>query len=158
MSTIADYTGRKSDAAILRPRYSATNGLDTVSDLSMGQAGGAICTGIQKTVQKWLVIFLTQRGSVRYRPLRGTDFPSAIVNGSVRTDADLVTAFSIAADQVTEQLAAESLPTDPLDEQFVSATLISASVVGNGTATLSVKITTAAGQARTVVFPVGVGP
>lgn len=157
MSTVADYAGRTSDAAILRPRYTATNGLSTISDLSMGQDGGAMCTGVQKVAQKWLVIFLTQRGSVRYRPLRGTDFPAAIVNGSIRTDADLVTAFSIAADQVAEQMAADALPTDPLDEQFVSATLVSASVPGNGTATLSVKITTAAGAARTVVFPVGVG-
>lgn len=158
MSTLADYNGRTVDAAILRPRSPATDGVDVVSDLSMGQDGGAVCTGVQKLAQKWLVILLTQQGSVPRRPTRGTSFPAAIVNGTIRTDADLATAFLIASDQVAEQLAADVTINTPTDEQLDSATLLSASITLGGAAVLRVYLLSKAGTSRNVVFPIGVSP
>lgn len=159
MSTqVFDYVGRRVDVAVLRPVNQAVP-TRTESILSLGAVGGAVCAGIQKLAQKWMVLFLTSRGSVRYFPDKGSSFPDSIANGRVRTDPELAALFAVAADEVAEQIAATETDEDPADERLASVDLLGATVNrSNLEVKLSVQINSQAGTSRQVLFPITVVP
>lgn len=153
-STIQDYAGRLFDVAVLRPGPLASTEAGDVSQLSMGADYGAACAGVQKLVQNWLILFLTQKGSNRFFPERGSSFPGAMVSGRIQTNLDLTTVFAMAADEVAEQLAAENQNTAFTDEQYASVELISAVIESYQKIKLRVRINSVAGVSRTVLFPI----
>ena len=114
---------------------------------------GALTTGIQKLAQRFLIELLTEKGSLDYLPNRGTFFITQLRAGIIHTSQELFSAFSAAELELRNNLRLEdNAATDPLDEQYGSATLLSASLSGD-TATLSIEVTSAAGTSRKVIYP-----
>lgn len=117
-----------------------------------GQSGSVI-TGIEKLVQRFLIELLTEQGSLAYLPTRGTLFITQARSGILHTSQDLFAAFGTAEVQVNINLRAEdNVEVDPPDEQYQSASLLSANLVGDQ-ANLTIRVNSAAGTSRQVIYP-----
>jgi len=124
----------------------------TQSLVQDGQSG-ALITGIEKLVQRFLLELLTEQGSLDYQPTRGTFFMTSLRHGIVLTSGDLFSEFSAAELDVKENLKLEEdFLTDPEDERYAGAVLVSASLFGD-TATLNIQVSSMAGESRTVIYP-----
>lgn len=154
-ASISAYAGRTVD--MLAFDDAKASGEARLSQLLVQpQQSGALTTGIQKLVQRFLVELLTEKGSLEYLPDRGTFFITQIRAGVIRTSQELFVAFSSAELELRNNLRLEdNTTTDPTDEQYSSATLLSASLFGD-TATLSIEVTSAAGTSRKVIYPLRV--
>ena len=151
MST--DYTGRSVDLLIFQGLKSAG---EAQVGLELGDAGEVV-TGIQKLSQSFTSIFLTDVGSIPHDPTVGTSFVAAMRQGRLQDEADLKSEFSLAVENVRQQLALAIDATDPPpdDETFASATLRSFDMDrGASKITLVVVLQSAAGESREVVMPV----
>lgn len=157
MTTVADYLGRKVDVLAFAGAKPTGMQLLEQSVLRDGE-GGQVCVGVQKLAQRWLIEFLTIRGSMKYKPDRGCDFMAEVRSQALRTEADVYAAFLASRSQVAANLRAEDLPTDPADERYANAELLSVVIRPDRTMVLTVQITSAAGSARKVILPLSVGP
>jgi len=151
-ATAQDYIGRTVD-------YLAFDNAKATGDALLDQAliqdgqSGALITGIEKLVQRFLLELLTEQGSLEYQPDRGTFFMTSLRHGIVQTSADLFSEFSAAELDVKERLKLEEdFENDPEDERYAEAVLLSASLFGD-TATLSIQVSSIAGESRTVIYP-----
>ena len=149
-----DYVGRTVDVMA----FQGVRGPGTLATLdhalSAPSEGGLICTGIQKLAQRWLIEFLTSRGSMLFLADRGCDFLSAARTGRLRTNVDVRQVFAVAAAQVKRNFLAEDEGLDvPDDELLAEATLISSSI-GDGRIALQVNVVSAAGDTRQVILPI----
>jgi len=157
MSTVADYLGRKVDVlAFVGARPAGMQLLQ--QDLLRPLEGGQVCVGIQKLAQRWLIEFLTIRGSMKYKPERGCDFMAEVRAQALRSEQDVYAAFMGSRSQVANNLRGEDLDTDPADERYANAELLSVVIRPDRTMVLTVQITSAAGTARKVILPLAVGP
>jgi len=150
--SVQQYVGRTVDMLAFD---GATVSGDTqlTQKLVLQEKSGALITGIEKLVQRFLLEFLTEKGSLTYLPRRGTEFMTKVRAGMVRTSADLAAAFTEAAlDTRVNLQGEEDFALDPPDERFIDATLISSTLFGDE-ATLTVSIESAAGVNREVIFP-----
>jgi len=127
-------------------------------DLLRTGEGGFVCVGIQKLAQRWLIEFLTIRGSMKYKPDRGCDFMQEVRSQALRTEQDVYAAFLASRRQVANNLRAEDLEADPADERYADAELLSVVIRPDRTMVLTVQITSAAGTTRQVILPLAVGP
>jgi hypothetical protein len=152
-----DYTGRTVDLLIFQGVEASGN---QPIDLSFGlEEGGYVCTGVQKVAQTWLILFMTDRGSVLNKPLRGSSFFPAIRRGRIRVEEDISAEFSLAAEQVrqTMDLDATADGTLPDDERLDEANLLEYSLDREASVIrLKVRILTIAGDSRDVILPVPV--
>lgn len=151
-ATVRDYVGRTVD-------YLAFDNARVTGDALLNQAliqpgqTGALITGIEKLVQRFLLELLTEQGSMEYQPNRGTFFMTALRYGMVQTSGELFAEFSTAELDVREKLRLEEdFVNDPADERYAEAVLLSASLSGD-TATLSIRVSSVAGESRTVIYP-----
>lgn len=156
MTTTADYLGRRIDVL-------AFPGAKPAGMVPLGQdlllEGGRVCAGVQKLAQRWMLEFLTIRGTMRYLPDRGTTFLTELRAGGLRTEADVQTAFLTARLQAAKNLRTEDAgAADPDDEKYADAALLSTAIRPNGTLVLTVAITSLAGTSRKVILPLTVGP
>lgn len=127
-------------------------------DLLRPLEGGQVCVGIQKLAQRWLIEFLTIRGSMKYKPDRGCDFMQEVRSQSLRTENDIYSGFLASRSQVAANLRAEDVETDPADERYAGSELLSVVIRPDRTMVLTVEITSAAGTSRKVILPLTVGP
>lgn len=102
--------------------------------------------GTAKVAQMFGTLFLREYDAVRDR---GTDFITSMRNGSIRTDASIVTNFTAAVLKILRQLGDQSAL--PASEQFVRADLIAHSLFGDNLS-LTVQLTTLDGV-TTFVLP-----
>lgn len=113
------YKGRTIDVLIMnfsQPDNTGRVGLDFGTPTK-------IVTGLQKLVQKWLILFLTHKGSVRSDPAFGTNFLKDVALSNANNIEALTNAFNEAAGEVESYLGQQSIA-DP-DERLESAELIS---------------------------------
>jgi len=122
--------------------------------LADDNSDGEICTGVQLVSQRFLLHLLNETGSVRNNAAVGTDFMSALRQGSIRTEADLRAAFTLAELTARANLQREESAIDPDAERYLSATLTSVSLV-SGYAMLYVRLETRATSVD-VVLPVSI--
>lgn len=149
---LADYANRKYD--YLAFRNSRERG-DALLDMALYNetTSGQICTGAQKLAQRWTLEFLTETGSMPGLPDRGCSFMTLVRAGALRTQPDVVAAFSTANLYITRNLTNEEPVTMPDDERFAVAELLSVALLP-GYLNLHVMITSRAGDSRKVVLPV----
>ena len=153
-STISEYAGRTSDVL-------AFDGMKQQGDVRLTQElvapgeSGALTTGIQKLAQRFLLELLTEKGSLLYDPDRGTFFITKFRMGLMQTSQDLYSSFSSAVADAKIQLSQEESDQDPLDERFSDASLLGASLLGDQ-ASLSIRLTSQAGDSRVVIYPLRV--
>jgi hypothetical protein len=162
--SLQDYAQRRYD-------YLALQNVQRKGDSLLGlelfnsQTSGKICTGVQKLAQRWLLEFMTERGSLPGLPERGCNFMKAARTGGFRTRINVETIFSSADMLIRRNLVAEEYADMPADEKFGSAELLSVAILPtfnvdqlSGTTAIyinmRVKITSLAGDEHVVIFPV----
>lgn len=152
MASSVDYTGRLVDLNIFQ-------GVRPVGDtqvyLGFGEAGEVV-TGIQKLCQAFAKIFLTIVGTMEYHPAMGTDFVSAVKTGRIQDEADVRGEFALAADTVRQILSLDAEKTNPPADETLAGTVLESVSVDKAASkiTLSVRVTSAAGDSRVVYLPV----
>lgn len=153
-ATTSDYAGRTVDVAAYKGW--APNKNTKVDQALVGPGdSGQLIAGIEKLVQRFAIELLTESGTLLYLPTRGSTFIIAARIGSWRTADDVRSSFSVAMLEVTENLQVEESETDPDDERFSSAELLSVSLLGD-TVTMSVQVTSQAGTSFTALLPLNV--
>jgi hypothetical protein len=86
------------------------------------------CSGEVKLAQRWLLEFLTKRGSIPHKPQRGCSFLSELESGLVHTETDVFAAFATAQVQIEQNLASDARADDPPEELFAEAELTRLSI------------------------------
>ena len=156
MSTVLDYQGRRFDVLALRGAQSSGD-VQLSQDLFDEESSGEICTGVQKLAQRWVLEFLTIRGTLAFLPDRGTDFVQQVRDGVLRSDPDVVTAFTLASIALRRNLRTEEDVAMPTDELFGNATLDSITLLP-GFLSLGVTVNSQAGTSRQVILPISTLP
>ena len=135
----------------------ATGEAQLSMQLAADGQGGKVCTGIQKLAQAFLVELLTEKGSVLYDPDAGTVFMIEARQGYFRTPTDVASAFNRSVMDIKAKFSALERATDPLDEQFSDADILSIIVQGDRV-TLRIQLWSKALETRPIVLPVTLTP
>lgn len=119
---------------------------------------GLLCTGVQKLSQRWLLEFLTVRGSMGFHlATRGTDFLRVFRNRQFNSETEVRSQFNFANVLIYQNLLKEQTDSTPDDEKLATATLTGVTIQP-GFLTLSIKITTVAGTSAAFTTPISVLP
>jgi hypothetical protein len=148
----ADYIGRQFDLLAVR-------GAARVGDAQLDQtlfgtdASGEVCTGVQMLAQRWMLKFLTIRGSMPFLSNEGTDFVSRVRNGELRNEAMVEAAFQVSAVEVRANMLNEETSNMHDEDRMGNATLKAIGIAGDWIL-LTVQITSLAGASRQVILPI----
>ena len=149
---IQDYTGRKRDLNIAFG-IDPTNPNRQIVDLSFGKLS-TFCAGVEKLIQRYMILFLTAVGSQLNYPTFGTDFANVLYSSNLKSREDMLHTFNFANFNVLTIL--EKYQTDnpglPLDEQISTASLNEFEVSGDKLS-VSIKILTLAGENVDFLIP-----
>lgn len=127
-------------------------------DQSLFGNNGEVCTGVQKLAQQWLILFMTELGSMGHQHAnRGTMFMYWARSGYIRVEFDVRTYFNFAAQDVYSQMRAAETVDMPADERLQNAELIGFQIF-EGQLSLSIHIISLAGAAREVILPINMLP
>lgn len=148
--TIDQYLGRTSDMVVFHG-VQPTGDRQLTMALAEDRTSGAVVTGPQKVVQRFVLELLREKGTRLFDPA-GTDFMTEARQGYWRTPVDVMGAFARAVIDIREILNNEESTADPDDERFSDAILQSVQIQGD-TVSLVIKIVTLAGDSRSFVFP-----
>jgi hypothetical protein len=155
MAVKSNYSGRDIDLLIFQG--TAVEG-DQKIFLGFNPEGGEVTTGIQKLLQTFTILFLTEKGSVPAMPERGTNFLLAVRLGRLNDESDVQAEFSLAVEAIKELFSLDDF-NDTLsdDERLDSAELQSVNIDKNGSLlTLQVKVNSLAGDSRDIFLPIPV--
>lgn len=169
---LIDYVNRKFDYLALQNTTAVTVGRRDKKlglELFNKNAPGAITTGIQKLAQRWLLEFMTERGSMPGLPDRGTNFMRAARTGQFRVPINVRAQFALANVIIRRNLGAEETDATPTDERFLDAELLNVAILpgfdvsqASGTTaaflSLGVKIISLAGDSREIILPIEIVP
>lgn len=157
MSTVKDYQNRIVDMAYFQGVFPSTRVGEQLlaQELVRATDGGSIVAGIQKLVQRVMLVLLTPQGTLLYAPLFGTQFMIQAQQGLWRTVADVQVAFYAARLQVGRQVSNIELDTDPNDERYDTMDLLGVTLTGDKI-TIRVQITSLAGTSYTFLTPITV--
>lgn len=116
-------------------------------------------TGIEKLVQRFAQLFLTQVGTVRNRDAEGTNFMSLLGSGHIYDDNTLRSAAAAANKAVFNQMRTEDLALNTPDDEMLESSTITELKLDRYTATVSVTfaLVTAAGDKYVYTIPVETG-
>lgn len=143
---------------VLAVRGAAYPGSALLSQTLFGtDAAGEICTGVQKLAQRFLLEFLTEKGSLTFLPERGCAFLRLLRLGYLRTEADVAVEFNFAVLEIKQNLTGDEVATTPNDERFQNAVLDSVALDADAM-TLNITITSVAGDTREVILPLALVP
>lgn len=157
MSTAIDYIGRSFDFLafqVILPAYRGRENL-LIQELTTSDGMGAIIAGVQKAVQRFLIVFLTKKGSVVSAPDEGTTFMIEAQQGLWRTVADVEQAFYSARLDAVRQITSIETDADPLDERFGDVVLNGVTLNGDSVS-ISITYTTLDGFSYTYLTPLEV--
>lgn len=156
-ATVADYVGRRADMFAFRGVFPQRRGRDQLlaQELVRPGDGGQLIAGIERLVQKVLIVLLTKLGSRRYAPAEGTAFMIEASRGYWRTAADVETSFYAARLDVSRQVQASQDADDPADERWGSLDLDGITLSGDRV-TLRLSLVSAAGSSYTFLTPIKV--
>jgi hypothetical protein len=152
----ADFANRKYDFLALQRSGDARNSrLDLV--LYSEDNPGKICAGPQKLAQRWLLEFLTEKGSMPGLPERGCDFMTFVRQGSIKTQLNVTQTFHASNMRIRVTLQNEEYEGMPDDERLDDAELISVGLLP-GYMNLSIAITSRVGDSREILVPIATLP
>lgn len=149
-SSYVDYIDKSHDVLALITPVGGTGAV-----LLQFSERGEITTGVQKLAQRFFMLLFTPKGSIPYASETGSDFLPALASGGLRAPADVYTAFSAALVDVREQLLAQELTTDPADEKFEEAEIVSLRLTTD-VVYIVVRLTTVAGDATQYIAPLSI--
>lgn len=148
-----DYTGRQKDISIFRGQNFQSSNPQPVK-IVFGNPS-QFCAGIQKLVQRFAVLFLTNLGSQTNYPAFGTNFPTAVgINNNI-SSIRFTHLFNFASLSVLNTLRnyQAANPDLPLDEQINSVILQSFSSTPTSIS-CTIKIVSNAGDNFTFLLPI----
>jgi hypothetical protein len=151
--TTTDYTGRKKDISIFQSPDATIVGAQDVMAFFGKQA--KFCSGVQKLLQKYAILLLSDYGSQPNYPTFGTEFMSTIKAGISPVDKlAAIQIFSLASYDAVLALKnyQTTHPEIPLDERIVRAELRNTTLYSSYVA-FEVVIYTEAGEAVNFVVP-----
>jgi len=154
MTTIADYAGRTVDLFAfddVKP-YGETPLVMTLA--SQGNSG-KICAGPQKLAQKFLIRLFQKRGSCPFDMQDGSYFMTEAEGGYLQTEGDVETAFAAAVSDIAILFQKEETDTDPADECFESAELLS-TTLQHGRLIIVIRLISKAGSDQRILLPIPV--
>jgi len=151
-----DYSNRTVDLLLLQVVSEPVADAAVNVDIS---AVPRMVTGIEKLVQRYAQIFLTQIGTVKHRNSEGTEFMTLLGGGRVYDENTLLSAASLANKSTFRQIVAEDSSNDTPDDERLSASEIKEVSISRATAMVSVtvQITSAAGDTYTYITPIATG-
>lgn len=152
MSTTTNYHNRLIDVSIFQGIKET--GKVTV-DQSLFNNGGAVCTGIQKLIQRWLVTFLTPIGETKFHPEWGTSFLEEA--SGFRTEIDAQISFYTCNANACAQLRDEEDTDMPYEERIDRVELDDISVGTTGF-NLSVRLYSLNGESAPLILPITINP
>ena len=139
------------DIALYQPEAPGTPYTPAIATLT---SSGRRLSGAEKLAQRFLLELTTEKGSMTFSPTRGCNFLSVLrAGGIVRHEGDILTVFYSSLLDITNNLTAEELDTDPDDERFSSAELARIEI-NTGNITLQVSLHSRSNQVSTITFPV----
>lgn len=152
--SVADYVNRTVDMLVFQGFSTARDHLLSQSLVDVN-GFGTIGTGIVKLAQRFLLLLLTEAGSIQFQPTTGCNFMKDARKGRWRTTGDVNQSFGSAVLDIRRQIRLMQLATDPLDEQYDSATLINVQLNGDQVV-LRILLTSMAGTPVTLIAPLTV--
>lgn len=132
------YTDRKIDLHIMQ-------GVNAPSKSSITPSFGLIsnyCTGVQKLIQRYMIMLLTEIGSQENYPDFGSDFlVNLLSSSSVYNRVDLQNLFAFANAKVSKAIIDYQIENElPLDEQLNTASLVDIINIAPGHVSLKIQI------------------
>lgn len=127
-------------------------------DLNFGAEPGTL-SGVQKVAQEFIIFFLSYTGTSRYQSDYGTEFVARASVGAIRTAQDAFTAFTQAANDMSNYVTARLVGAEDEDEVFGSAVFKGVVAPGTGGAplnrlTVTGTVSTLAGTTLDILIPV----
>lgn len=160
MTTILDYQGRRFDVMAFQGAQAAGTA-KLRQELFNDDVSGTVATGSQKLAQRFVLEFLTEKGSMIYLPDRGTEFMTKARAGFLRSEQDVMMAFNFALIDIRQNLLAEEELYNALamqdDEKFANAALQSMSLLADQLK-LTIVVASQAGQNRQIILPISTTP
>lgn len=156
----SNYSGRQVDLELLQhvekpvPYIRVTPG---IAD------GTRIVSGIEKAVQRYAKLLLTNIESVRFHQWYGSNMLPMIANGAISTEPQMELVFAIASDRAVTAMMSddndfETFGTPPDDERIETAELDHIELdVANATIHIQVNLTMVSGDTYIYVTPVDMG-
>ena len=148
---VTDYTGRSVDLFIMQG--AGTRGLRRIETGFDSKNGGQLTTGAQKVSQSFLVLFLTEKGSVAGDKEYGSVFLSRI-RGSNISESQIQIIFRETAKDILDQQERYIQGDTPDDEILTAIDLLSFSSADPTSMELTIQLTTADGVQREVILPI----
>lgn len=152
-----DYIGRQFDLLALQGAQQTGEVLLSQALFSPADAG-EVCTGAQMVAQRWVLHFLTERGSMPFNEDDGTDFMTEAKSGVWQNEDDVQEAYDFAAADVALYMANEEDDSMHPGDRFDSAELLELALLPNNSVSLSIRINTQAGDSRQVILPIPFSP
>lgn len=152
---IEQYIGRTVDVLAFQGGRSGNGEVLLRQELLEGASGGFMTTGIQKLAQRFLLKMFTEEGSMIHLPDEGSRFMTDARTGTLRTALDVEASFAEALLDVQRQLQLEELATDPDDEKFAGAEILSVNLA-NARATIRVRVEAVSGNSTEFIAPIEV--
>lgn len=153
-TTSSNYIGRRKDISILQ--YPDASGVEAQTVFPVFGKTTRMCAGVQKLVQKYAIILLTNINSQENFPTFGADFLYPLQAGISPVDNLQATQiFKLASYNAVNTLKRYQIdnPDIPADETILAAELTNISVYG-GAVSFEVTIRTEAGDAIDFVVPI----
>jgi hypothetical protein len=129
-----------------------SNTVDLLAWPSTTEPAFNYCTGAQLLVQRFVLELLTELGTIKYRPTRGSSFLGDLRSGRVHNESDLYAAFALAEAVIRNTLQGEETSSMNDAERYKKAS-ISNLVLGEGSVHLRVQIQSLA-STTTITIPV----
>lgn len=151
-----NYTGRQVDVELLKTVSALGENIPV--DLSLGGEVSRSVTGIQKMIQRYITLLLTELESVKFQPSQGTDFIARARLSAGRSAGLLQNAFVISNMRVIRQMQTDDrnpvFGDPPADERVRSAELVGYSYDrAAGRLRISIFLSTEAGKTFSLVIP-----
>ncbi len=151
-----DYSGRTVDILLLKTVLQPQSETIVKPDVSDNPL---MVTGIEKLVQRFAILFLTQLDTVKNCEQEGTEFMTSLGSGHIYDDSTLRSAAAAANKRVASQIKKEDSALDTRDDEALYDSVVKDLSLdrSNATVSVSIEITTVAGDKYTYITPIVVG-
>jgi hypothetical protein len=155
-----DYAGRTVDLLLLKTvLYVPVANKRVELDVSNVVDEPMIVSGIEKMVQRFVIMFVNAAGSTKFREDHGTGLVPDVAKGLVydmsTLEAEAAEANLIAGRQMILSVEGEDTPDD---ERFASSEVVGLDFSREkSTVMISIRLTTAAGRSYVYIIPVDIG-
>jgi len=153
--SVIDYADRKYDLCILQPSQ-PTGGLSVQTIINT--PGGTICSGLHALIQRFVIELFTEKGSFRFAPQRGCSFLSALRSGVLRTEANVLLHFNLAAVNIYTNLKQQEARQAVLPDEAYAGVALDGIVIEDTTLRLTLTVFSEAGTTATVILPLNYLP